>query len=229
MEPKAVGQKLYSPENIVRSFQYYATSRSLYRRLRMDLQLASERTLQRLTSTKSKLTESEYVGKIMTSINPEQKECIIMHDEVYVKKMLLYSGGTVYGRALDDPSKLAKTMLGVMIQCLMDGPAFLAKMLPIANLKADFLANAIAATKESIEQASGKVTAIICDGTKVNTGTYMNFIYLLSMKAWWAGEAVESYFAGKVHLSFEHLCCLSLIFLKIDLQYFLISSTMYFN
>ena len=36
-----VGKTMYSQELIVRAFQYFATSRSLYNRLRIDYQLSS--------------------------------------------------------------------------------------------------------------------------------------------------------------------------------------------
>ena len=48
-----------------------------------------------------------------------------MHDEIYVKKMLLYHGGTLFGKSVDDQSSLAQTILGIMIVCLHGGPKFL--------------------------------------------------------------------------------------------------------
>ena len=41
-----------------------------------------------------------------------------MRDEICVKKMLLYHGGTLFGRATDDPQSVAKTVLGAMISCM---------------------------------------------------------------------------------------------------------------
>ena len=32
----------------------------------------------------------------------KKKQCVIIQDEIYVKKMLLYHGGTLFGRATDD-------------------------------------------------------------------------------------------------------------------------------
>ena len=45
-----------------------------------------------------------------------------MQDKIYVKAMLLYHGGTLFGRVNDDPKSLAKTVLGVMISCIFSGP-----------------------------------------------------------------------------------------------------------
>ena len=41
----------------------------------------------------------------------------IFNDEIYVKKMLLYHGGTIFGHSEDNPAALAKTMLGILIYC----------------------------------------------------------------------------------------------------------------
>ena len=40
-----VGHTIYSPEMIVRAFEYFSTSRSLYNQLRRDFKLPSTRTL----------------------------------------------------------------------------------------------------------------------------------------------------------------------------------------
>ena len=66
------------------------------------------------------------------------------------KKMLLYHGGTWFGRATDDPQSLEKTVLGVMISCMIGGPTFISKMLPIANLSSAFLYEQIRLTIDAI-------------------------------------------------------------------------------
>ena len=62
-----------------------------------------------------------------------------MHDEVYLKKMLLYNGGTLFGNAMDDLTSLAKTVLGVMVNFLFGGLSFISKMIPISKLNSQFL------------------------------------------------------------------------------------------
>ena len=61
------------------------------------------------------------------SLDDRQKECILVHDEVYVKKMMLYHGGTLFGKSVDDPKSLAKTVLGIMFCYLYGGPTFFQK------------------------------------------------------------------------------------------------------
>ena len=76
---------------------------------------------------------------VFITVKENQNQCVIMQDEIYIKKMLLYHGGTLFGRATDDPQSLAKTVLGVMMSCMFGGPTFISKMLPIAKLHSLFL------------------------------------------------------------------------------------------
>ena len=39
---------------------------------------------------------------VFNTVKENQKQRVIMQDEIYVKKMLLYHGGTLFGRATDD-------------------------------------------------------------------------------------------------------------------------------
>ena len=116
-----VGNKVYNPEIIIRAFEYFATSRSLYNRLKLDYQLPSIQTLTRITSKVSKLGELDFLQRIFNSIEENQKECTIIFDEVYVKQMMLYHGGIIFGKACNNPSLLANTVLGIMVDCMYGG------------------------------------------------------------------------------------------------------------
>ena len=59
-----------------------------------------------------KINQNAFLNGIFKTLETNQKLCIVLHDEVYVKKMLLYHGGTLFGRSVDDPSSLARTILG---------------------------------------------------------------------------------------------------------------------
>ena len=86
----------------------------------------------------------------------------------YVKKSLLYHGGTIFGRSEDNPVELSKTLLGIMAVCLNRGPKVLIKMMPISNLRSDFLFEQINLTNQKFDSVSANVKAIICDGNRVN-------------------------------------------------------------
>ena len=60
-----VGDKKYTPAVIVRAFEYFVISRSLYKRLREDFELPSIPTLTRITSKlNSALGDEDYVKNI---------------------------------------------------------------------------------------------------------------------------------------------------------------------
>ena len=68
---------------------------------------------------------------MVSGVTERERTVIIMADEVYVKSTLPYHGGKVIGRAQNNPNKLARTVLGIMIKFLFGGPEFLAKMIPL--------------------------------------------------------------------------------------------------
>ena len=104
-----------------------------------------------------------------------QKTCILLLDEVYVKTILQYHGGILFGKAVNNPSVLANTVLSFMIVTLFGGPKFLYKMLPVRNLNADFLFNQASSVLSSIKCVGGNVVAIICDGNRVNQAFFTKF------------------------------------------------------
>ena len=100
---------------------------------------------------------------------------MLLLDEVYVKPMLTYHGGQLFGKAVNDSSGLAKTILAFMIVCCYGGPKFLVKLLPVIKLDADFLFNQTNVLLESIKEAGGKVIAIINDNNRVNQAFFKKF------------------------------------------------------
>ena len=163
MAPKMVGIK-YSSDIVIPTFGYYAISQILYNRLRDNFQLPALATLRRITSKVSKLNEKSFLLSIFNTLNTSQKEYITHHDEVYVKKMLLYHGKQVFGKSVDNPSLLAQTVLGIMLICPNGGPKFLTKLIPISKLTSAFLFQQIELTVQAITSVPADVKAIICDG-----------------------------------------------------------------
>ena len=92
MATQTVGIKVYGPELIGRAFEYFAISRYLYKHLRRDYQLPSVSTLTRITSKVSKESENTFLKSVFNSVDDNQKLSVILHDEIYVKKMLLCHG-----------------------------------------------------------------------------------------------------------------------------------------
>ena len=76
-----VGKRMYSQELIVRAFQYFATSMSLYNQLRIDYQLPSIKTLTRITLKVSALNETCFMRSVFNTVKENQRQCVIMQDE----------------------------------------------------------------------------------------------------------------------------------------------------
>ena len=99
MSTSARSKKLYRPEAIVRAFSYFATSRSFYKQMRKDYQFPSISTLTKITSSCANQTSGAYLKNVFHSLETKQKKnCILLHDEIYIKKMLQYHGGKIFGK-----------------------------------------------------------------------------------------------------------------------------------
>ena len=86
MSTSARSKKLYSPEAIVRTFSYFATSRSLYEQMREDYQFPSISILTKITSSCANQTSGAFLKNVFHSLETKQKNCILLHDEIYIKK-----------------------------------------------------------------------------------------------------------------------------------------------
>ncbi|XP_065644326.1 uncharacterized protein LOC136075356 [Hydra vulgaris] len=176
MNKTCIGGKKYPIETIVRAFEYFSLSRSAYNRIREDFELPSLRTLGRITSKCKSLDDTTYIRHIFSNLRDDrQKTCILLLDEVYVKPMLQYHGGIVFGKSVNKPHLLANTVLSFLVVTLFNGPKFLYKMLPVRELDAEFLFEQTTLILDAIKNNGGNVVAIVCDGNRVNQKFYNFF------------------------------------------------------
>ncbi|XP_066923516.1 uncharacterized protein [Clytia hemisphaerica] len=175
MKPPQVGKKLYSPQVLMRAFGYFSQSRSLYSRLRSDFKLPSIKTLTNISSKVNNTSDRTFINEIVKAVKPDQRKCIVMADEVYVKQCLLYHGGTVFGQAENNPSSLATSVLGIMVKCLFGGPTFLFKMIPVKAMTAAFLFDQIQQTIALLRGAGADIKSIIVDGNRTNQNFFKQF------------------------------------------------------
>ena len=69
-----------------------------------------------------------------------EKLCYITANEIYVKASVRYRAGNIIGLSVDqDPPKPAKTILGLMVNLLYGTLGFIARLLPLFPLNAEFL------------------------------------------------------------------------------------------
>ena len=120
-----VGAKKYSVETTVRAFEYFALSRSTYNRLREDFELPSITSLTNLTSKVKSQDDETFITNAFKNLPDDQKKCFIVLDEVYVKALLQYHGGILFGKAVNKPDQVADTVLSFMVVCLNGGAKIL--------------------------------------------------------------------------------------------------------
>ena len=170
-----VGTLKYSSEIIVRAFEYLATSRTLYNRLRKDFGLPGLATLNRLSSKVNNSSDYTFISNVFTGLDQRQKQFILLLDEVYVKPLLTYHGGMLFGKAVNNPEHLATTVLGFMLVSPFGGPSFLVKMLPVWRLDANFMFEQTQLLLAHIKNAGGSTICIICDNNRVNQAFFKMF------------------------------------------------------
>ena len=81
----------------------------------------------------------------------------------------------MFGKAVNDQSKLANTVLGFYIVTLFGGPKFLLRMLPVKGLDASFLFEETQKIISSIKDAGGSIISIISDNNRVNQAFFKRF------------------------------------------------------
>ena len=99
-------------------------------------------------------------------------------DEAYVKPMLSYHGGKLFGHWVSDNTQLVKTVLAFMIVCLYDGPKFWVKMLPISKSDTEFLYNQSKLLIDQIKDSGGNLVAINSDNDRVSQAFFKTFPYI---------------------------------------------------
>ena len=105
-----------------------------------------------------------------------------MIDEIYVNKKLLLHGGEFFGTAVNNPAKLASTVLSMMMKCGFGGPDFVVKMLPVEKLDAKFQYSEALALIENIINAQGDILAVIVDGNRVKFARIQGKPWLARLK-----------------------------------------------
>ena len=131
----------------------------------------------------------------------KDRKHVLLLDEVFVKAMLLYHGGVVFGHTVNKPSLLANTVLSFMVVTLFGGPNFLCKMLPVRNLDAKFLFDQTNLILNAIKNAGGNVVSTISDGNRVN----QNFLKMFHTIVPWRTKDDILLLFDFVHL-FKGIC-----------------------
>jgi hypothetical protein len=103
--------------------------------------------------------------------------------------MMSYHGGSVFGKAANNPNLLANAVLGLLLDCLLGGPSFLAKMIPVTKLTSNFLNEQTEMIMEAITEAGGTVRALICNNNRTNQALFRK-IPTIANKPWRTAQDV---------------------------------------
>ena len=92
MAPTVIAKRIYCQELIVKAFQFFATSRSLFNRPQIDCQLQCLKSIIRITSKVSTLNETYLMSGVFKTVEENQTQCLIIIDEIYVEKCCFMGG-----------------------------------------------------------------------------------------------------------------------------------------
>ena len=100
--------------------------------------------------------------------NIQQKNALLIIDEVKIRPSVSFSGGVMNGVAKNDPDSRASSMLCVMLKCLHGGPSVMISITPVHKLTADYQFNVVKDAAATVEKAGLNVIGSITDNHKVN-------------------------------------------------------------
>lgn len=176
----ATGNRYCStPISFKTAISLYLRSRSCYAELRQTLQLPHPLTIQacfgKLGTPGTDKECRDTITKVYSTLTGKQLYTKIMVDEIHILPSIRYRGHHLVGRSVDNPDKIAKTVLGLMVETMYGGPSFMARLIPIFSLDAKLLFEQVLKLIEIIHEAGGFVFLIICDDLKANQSMYSIF------------------------------------------------------
>lgn len=166
----------------------YLISSSAYSQLKEVLFLPNEKTLRsRLAGLGNVGTENdseEVLQSIIQELHEGQRLFALLFDEMYVKPSVRYRCKHVIGYAVDNPDKLARTILAIMAKPLMGGKPFILRLLPVYQLTPTFLKEHLGSCIGLINKHGGQVVALISDNHPSNRKCFHLFEDPTLSKPW---------------------------------------------
>ena len=165
--------RLFSTDNMADAINLYPRSRSSYRALREQLLLPSRNTILnyfgRLGLPGGFEECEKTLQNVFSTLDENQKTCFISFDEIHIKPGLHYQGKYVLGNALNKETPCpVTTILAAMINPSFSAPPFVARLIPVHNMTADFFYGEIMSLVNSVHIAGGFVYALMSDNLSVN-------------------------------------------------------------
>ena len=137
-----------------------------YEVLREYLVLPSRRKLQAVVSS---VNVKDILSKTFAKLQkPQQKNVVLLVDEMKIRPTVAFSGGVLSGMAKNDHNAKATSMLCVMSKCLHRGPSIMVSVTPVHKLTASFQFEVVKQAAMVVEQAGGTVLGSITDNHKID-------------------------------------------------------------
>ena len=137
-----------------------------YEQLREFLVLPSKRKLQYITAS---IDRDHVLRETFSRIHThQQKNVLLMVDEVQIRPTVAFSGGVLSGMAKNKPDCRATSMLCIMMKSLYRGPSLMISVTPVHKLTADYQFECVREATIAVENAGGCVLGSITDNHKVN-------------------------------------------------------------
>ena len=128
-------KRQYSKASIILAAELLCVSPAAYRMITASrvICLPKEKCIRDLMSRSLK---EENVRLVMQDLQPKQRLVNVLFDEVKLKSALRFLVGHILAQALNSSNQLASSALPFQIVCHHDGPRFVIRVLPVANLNA---------------------------------------------------------------------------------------------
>lgn len=168
----------YSSKCMMIALSLFLSSRKTYMKLREYLALPSPKTITQNIGSYSSIGGEEAATRISSLFfshnNIQNPYCILIYDEMHLKPSLRYRGGHVIGYSLDQPEKLARTVLVYMVKLPFQPKpnSFVLRIIPVHTLTSELLFCETISQLKIISSAGGKTLSLISDNLATNRKLY---------------------------------------------------------
>ena len=169
--------KSYTAHQVLLAARLYFVSRTGFKQSRRFIALPYPSTIKRYLGGFASGDTLEFAQSLIQNTVEivRFKHFSVVVDEIHVKPSVWYRGAHVIGKSVDVPNEAAKTVVAVMVKPLADGKSFVARLVPVFNLKPEFLFEQIELVIGLIVAAGGHVDAVVADNHMTNRRCFSMF------------------------------------------------------
>ena len=150
-----------------------------------------------MTNLASKIkttSDDEFLKAYFQKCPEQQRNIVLIIDEIYVKPQLTYQGCNIFGKAINSPDQHATTILAFMFCSLFGGKKKLFKVVLVYRLDPSFQYNQSVNILKIVQQNERCIKAILFDNNKVN----QKFFNMFDLEKPWKT-------VNNVYLLFDHV------------------------